>query len=432
MAVKLTSAYVVELPLTLSGQRYVYDAALPGFGVRIGTEKKAYIAQARVAGKVSRVTLGATTSLTCEAARRLAKEALGKMAGGTDLIKQKAEQRVRTITLQEAITAYLKGRTIKASTAANVESVMRANFSDWAGKQLKDITPATYLKRHAAMTEKAAAGANLAGRYFRAIWNYNRAASAKADGTYILPECPVKRVSETRKWNKVSRRKTYVPNDRMPAFFAAVNGLTSDRHPEHAAAFRDLLELYLRTGLRRAEGMGLAWADVSLSGQLFTIRDPKNGQDLTLPMSKQVLALFLRRKEATGGKGYVFSGSGETGRMVDPRKLHDRVREAYGEDFGFHDLRRTFATLAERLDLSAYAIKRLLNHSEGGDVTAGYLVHDPERLRDPMQRISDELDRLAKVAPVAMPEVPADAPKSETQDHRHLSAPDTRILNLLG
>lgn len=61
--------------------------------------------------------------------------------------------------------------------------------------------------------------------------------------------------------------------------------------------------------------------------------------------------------------------------------------------FTVHDLRRTFATTTESLDLPAYALKRLLNHKMNTDVTAGYIVRDVERLRKPMQRISDFLVR---------------------------------------
>ena len=57
--------------------------------------------------------------------------------------------------------------------------------------------------------------------------------------------------------------------------------------------------------------------------------------------------------------------------------------------FNLHDLRRTFASIAESLDIPAYALKRLLNHKiMGSDVTAGYIVTDIERLRKPMQQIS--------------------------------------------
>jgi integrase len=62
-----------------------------------------------------------------------------------------------------------------------------------------------------------------------------------------------------------------------------------------------------------------------------------------------------------------------------------------------HDFRRTFATVADSLDLSPYVIKRLVNHSMTGDVTAGYIVHNVERLRDAAQKIADEFKRLCKV-----------------------------------
>jgi hypothetical protein len=43
------------------------------------------------------------------------------------------------------------------------------------------------------------------------------------------------------------------------------------------------------------------------------------------------------------------------------------------------------------LDISAYALKRLMNHKMNNDVTAGYIIGDAERLREPIQRITDYL-----------------------------------------
>jgi len=65
------------------------------------------------------------------------------------------------------------------------------------------------------------------------------------------------------------------------------------------------------------------------------------------------------------------------------------ITKASGVSFCIHDLRRTFATVAESLDIPAYALKRLLNHANGTDVTAGYIVANVERLREPMQKITD-------------------------------------------
>jgi len=59
--------------------------------------------------------------------------------------------------------------------------------------------------------------------------------------------------------------------------------------------------------------------------------------------------------------------------------------------FTLHDLRRTFTTVAESLDISAYALKRLLNHKIKNDVTFDYIIKDVERLRKPMQQITNYL-----------------------------------------
>ena len=66
-----------------------------------------------------------------------------------------------------------------------------------------------------------------------------------------------------------------------------------------------------------------------------------------------------------------------------------RVAERSRVPFTLDDLRRTFITIAESLDIPAYALKRLLNHKDPNDVTEGYIVSDVNRLREPMQRITD-------------------------------------------
>jgi integrase len=86
---------------------------------------------------------------------------------------------------------------------------------------------------------------------------------------------------------------------------------------------------------------------------------------------------------------YVFPGTGAAGHIVEPRKQMAKVTMYSDIHFTVHDLRRTFITIAESLDIPAYALKRLLNHKMANDVTAGYIVADVERLRKPMQLITD-------------------------------------------
>jgi integrase len=65
--------------------------------------------------------------------------------------------------------------------------------------------------------------------------------------------------------------------------------------------------------------------------------------------------------------------------------------------FTIHDLRRTFATIANSLDIPAYTVKMLLNHKMSGDVTAGYIITDVERLREPMNKINTYILEHANV-----------------------------------
>jgi len=113
-------------------------------------------------------------------------------------------------------------------------------------------------------------------------------------------------------------------------------------------------------------------------------------------MSRQLEAIFELRGACRAG-AFVFPGRGRTGHLVDARKFLPILRKLSGVHFTHHDLRRTFITIAEGIDIPYYALKRLVNHSMSGDVTAGYIVPDVERLRAPMQRISDEIERLCRL-----------------------------------
>lgn len=395
--IRITAAAVRDLPQPSKGKQVLYvDETLQGFGLRVGATSRVFYVESRIAGRTRRVTIGPANVFTPDEARREAKKLLGKMAGGQDINAERAEARARTITLAEALEAYLKGRALKENTAKSNRYMIERYFGDYLKRELKALSPAMLVGRFDKITaESGEATANGSFRVFRAVYNYARAATAANDGTYTLPENPVRRVSDLRKWHRNRRKQTYLTDDLFPTFFAAVQSLTSDRHPEHAKTFADYIELILRTGLRRTEAATIRWRDVNFKNKTITIRDTKNHSDHCLPMSVQIFALIKRRHDESTGN-FVFYEPGPKGAIADPRHNLVKVQEAVGFPLGFHDLRRTFAVLADRLDLSAYALKRLLNHSQAGDVTAGYIVGNVDRLRDPMQRISDEIDRLAK------------------------------------
>jgi integrase len=76
--------------------------------------------------------------------------------------------------------------------------------------------------------------------------------------------------------------------------------------------------------------------------------------------------------------------------IEEPRKFIQKVRDDSEVHFTIHDLRRTFITIAESLDIGVYTIKTLVNHRTGQiDVTEGYIQINTERLREPMERITN-------------------------------------------
>ncbi len=103
-----------------------------------------------------------------------------------------------------------------------------------------------------------------------------------------------------------------------------------------------------------------------IAGESFTVRQTKNHQSLTLPLSDYLVELLVAREDRTGGSGCVFP-------FEEPRRFVQKVRDESGVQFTIHDLHRTFITVAESLDFSSFTIKALVNHrsNTGNDVTGG-------------------------------------------------------------
>ncbi len=275
---------------------------------------------------------------------------------------------------------------------------MENALKDWQGRELRRLTKDMVAKRHQQLTrDSGGAYANLTMRVLRSVYNFAASTYEDDDGNSLLPVNPVVRLSATRSWNKEKRRNRFISEAELPAWFKAVIAYKQNAGIGTAVTVADYLLFMVFTGLRRSEAASLAWADVDLANKAFTVRDTKNGEDHTLPLSDFLLALLKERRQVTEGSAWVFpSEKGDT-HLKEPRKHAQRISEASGVAFTFHDLRRTFVTYAERLDISAYAVKRLVNHKMSQDVTAGYIGNDIERLRKPMQAVTDYLLRVGGV-----------------------------------
>lgn len=410
---KLTKSYIDSIPYTQSGQRFYRDTEIRGFGLRVGTSAKAYFVETKVDGKVCRVTIGKHGVFTPDQARSEAKRHLVDMAKGVNPNDVKAEKRVKAITFGEVFEDFLAARkALKPRTIYDYRRLMgilppterkmkdprqeAVTFSDWQSKPVTEITKDMVVKRHALMGTRSEAQANLAMRFLRSVFNFAIARYDDSKGHALIADNPVRRLSETKAWYKVGRKQTLIKSHELKSWIQAVLALEDDVKVVGAkhGVVRDYLLLVLFTGLRRQEAAQLNWHDVDFKAKTVTARDTKNHKDHTLPLSDFLFDLLESRYEKRIND-YVFGGNGKNGYLVEPRKQMERVTRDSGVIFTVHDLRRTFITIAESLDIPAYALKSLANHSMSNDVTAGYIVADVERLRAPMQKITDYILRCA-------------------------------------
>ena len=70
-------------------------------------------------------------------------------------------------------------------------------------------------------------------------------------------------------------------------------------------------------------------------------------------------------------------------------QLSGKVIYESGVKFLLHDLRRTFATYADSLEIKHTTIKRLMNHKNKDVTYEHYINQSIETLRTPMQKITD-------------------------------------------
>jgi integrase len=285
---------------------------------------------------------------------------------------------------------------------------MRRCVSDWLDRPLKSITKDDIAKRHKVLSETPAQ-ANQVMRVLRAVYAFAIHKYDDIDGNPLITHNPVNVLSGTRAWNKDRIGTCWVPPHEMSAWFEAVSRLQDP--------FKDYFTLLVLTGLRMNEARTLQWCDVNFRDRTITVRNTKNSDDHQLPMSGYLFDLLRQRYDAAqsletwsesacngkragryqqqASRKWVFGAGIGNGSCISVGIIQHRPVPG-APPFTPHALRRTFLTTAAGLNLSGYIIKQLANHRvSNSDVTQRYIARNVEMLREPMQRITDEILRQA-------------------------------------
>lgn len=379
----LTKRVVEALPHSETGQIFYRDTLLTGFGLRVGTKSKVYFVESQVKHRTVRTSIGRADIFPPEVARKKALSVLAEMAEGVHPNRAKRLELAEKISLGHAFDVFFAAKPYLSFWTVDAYTRTRDIYLlGWKRLSLQEITRQMIITRHQQITKQyGAVTANNVMRHLRSVYNFTAAAHDS------FPPNPVTVLSQSRIWHREQRRRGIVAAHQLPAWWRAVMAETADA--------RDIMLTALFTGMRRTEIVTMKWEYLDFAGKLLRLPRTKNGDPLELPMSEFLYGLLKKRQSLVGQSEWVFPGNGKTGHIVETKSFTRRVVAASGVQFTLHDLRRTFITIAESLDIPAYALKRLMNHRAAGDVTKGYIVIGAERLRPPIQGIAARILVLA-------------------------------------
>lgn len=443
----LTKAAIDNLPAAAKGKRaYYYDTKAKGLVVAV-TDKgtKSFLVYRWVGGRPERITLGryaqaSGAGLTIEQARRAAADANLSIAKGENPAEKKRRLRGE-MTLGELFDDYMsKHAEVHNRRPEKARSNYRLYLSAWSARKLSHIKKADVRTLHARLgREKGTVTANIAVRLLRAL--FNKAIE------WELWDQP--NPATGHKLFREDSRKRFLQPDELPRFFQAL----ADEPNE---TIRDYLLMSLLTGARRTNVLMMRWEDVQLERAEWLIPDTKSGEPHTVPLLPEAVAMLKRRQprhDSTNEalKTFVFSGTGEAGHLVEPKKGWRRILEraelyqlidwiaaeegwkreqivaaraavdarkalkearaavkAFGKDPGparikdlrIHDLRRTLGSWQAATGASLPMIGRTLAH-KNVSTTAIYARLNLDPVRESMQKAATAMMAAGGLLPLA-------------------------------
>jgi len=366
---------------------------------------------------MARVLLGKADELSATDARKRARIKIGELQQGVDPNAVKRQRKAvaarESLTLSEGLAIYLAERDkLRPATKATYERDLRTTFGDYWDKPLAELTPERVRDRHrdrktrviraqakvahASHRKRITASpsrADGAVRALRAVVNYLR-----SERDMDLPDV-ARRITATKGWGNVARRKRALLGEVRTEFVAAVLAMRDDLPPDLTGTQRDLTLFLLCTALRWSSAAGLQWSEIDFKAKTVTIpaERMKGKIEHTLPLGPSMMDMLRRRQKMARSQVYVFPGLpkdfADSGSMLPIGRLSkrflDKIRDEEGNVITWspHDLRRTALSVLEAMDVSAYALKRIAAHSQEADVTAGYFADDVHRLRSPIERL---------------------------------------------
>ena len=304
----------LEYDATGPAMQIHYDGGeLSGFGVRVfPSGAKSFVVWYRTTSGRKRLhTLGKYGTLTLQQGREMARRILMQAKTGTDPMEERQKARSGE-TVRELATMYLE-RHAKQHKKTWREDERR--LTKWVvpllgSRKVADVKRSDVARLHAKIGEQAPYEANRVLALIAVMFT-------KA-GEWGLVEQGVPNPSAGVQTFKEQSRDRWVTPAELPALMQAI---AEESNPYIQAA----VKLYLLTGLRRNELLGLRWKDVDFEREELRLRDTKAGRSHVVPLSDPALEIF-RSLPRQLGNTYIFPGNVPGRPLVNINKSWRRIR----------------------------------------------------------------------------------------------------------
>ena len=389
---KLTKNNIDKLSFAPNGQIDYWDTEVSGFGLRVGKESKTFMVKAdtKIPGansskkpyKTVKEMIGRYGVWTPEQARTEAAERIKKIKAGIPT----TETAPVILTLSEMADRYLKDNTRSVGTQKRYSELFKTGvFREWGKLQIdeaSEITPAVILEVFTQISkDNGLFAAKLSFQRLQAVLNYARILYPN-----LVEKNPVRVIGDAKLWPKTNVRTDCLKGDDFKQFY---EGLV-----KYNEVTRDAVLTCLYTGMRNVETASLQWRNVDMEKELLLIPITKNGKPLNVPLSRQVMEILKRRQAAADGSEYVFPAQWRFNKQPYVVLTATVLRTNTGLNISIHGLRRSFATVGEKLKIRRQDIDLLINHHDKSVTGEHYSCTDLDDLRQPLQTICNEIERL--------------------------------------
>jgi integrase-like protein/Arm domain-containing DNA-binding protein len=402
MAERLTEGLVKQLEPPARGERFIWDAELKGFAVKVFAPTRAHPKGARtfllsywLNGTERRFRIGSWPDWSVTAARAEAKEIRQRVDRGEDPAHERRARR-EAATMADLGERYRREYLPrKSEQSQHDDGVMLGHILHHIGadRRVADVHHGDLVALHRAIT--ASGHPVLANRTL-----------ACASRMFSLSLKPM--AGEDRPWRdqaqgnpcKGVERNPEQAKERFlsPAEIAAVVEAL-DAYGRTSAA--DCLRLIMLTGCRPGEAMLATWAQFD-SQPGFWIKPSshtKQRKEHRLPLSApalQLIADIRARRGEVDPADYVFPGQRPGQPLQQLRTCWDAVCKQAGlTEVRIYDLRHTFAATGASGGLGLPLIGRLLGHTQHRTTQRyAHLADDP--LREAADKIASAITKAGK------------------------------------